>query len=113
MALTNIANIDALDTVLNINATDETLLKSFLKELVHQTRDDRKIELFYGQMAAEGFANVGDGEVRIVVESPTIRVRFYQSGAVTTRCQMYALVDSTFVLISELVQAGQFSADGT
>jgi hypothetical protein len=112
MALSDIDNIDALDSIDYVNASDETLAKEFLAVLFHHTNDPRSIELFYGQMKAEGFEDVNSGDIRIVIESPTVRVRFYQTGANKTRCHLYLYVDSEWVLTSEIVQDGIFSAAG-
>ena len=113
MALTNIDNLDGLDAVAAINAADETFIKAGLREILHHTNEQLFcLDLFLGQMAAEGFANVSAGEVRAVVESPTARVQFINTGSSMTRIHGFTLVDSEWKRVSEIVTDGQLSAAG-
>ena len=111
MATTDIDNLDGLDAVDNINAADEALVKSILSDLMFHTHARSQFGLFVGQMAAEGFADVVEGEARITVESPTIKVSFYHVGAGKTRVHMYE-VGTPDRKISEKIYDGQFSAAG-
>jgi hypothetical protein len=112
VAVTNINNLDGLDAVDNINAADEVIVKSVLQDFLFHTHARAAATLFIGQMAAEGFANVSDGQVRITVESPTIKVAFYHVGSYKTRAHMYEKVSGAWRKISEKVYDGQFSAAG-
>lgn len=113
MALTNINNLGGIDALDNLNAADETFIIEGLRNLLLHNDDPRfAIELFVGQMAAEGFANAGMGAVRAVVESPTVRVQFIQTGANMTKLVGYVKVDSTWMEVTTCVVDGQMSAAG-
>ena len=113
MSTTNINNLDALDGVDNINAADETKIKAGLRTLLHHTNDSRFcIDLFIGQMAAEGFANVAAGATRATVESPGALVKFIQTGANKTRLEAYVSVSAEWVKVNEMVMDDQLSAAG-
>lgn len=113
MALTNINNLDALDGVANINAADELVIKAGLRTMLHHTNDARFcIELFIGQMGAEGWANVAAGAVRAVVESPTVRVQFVQTGANKTKMIGYVKVGDDWMIVNTMVMDTQLSAAG-
>lgn len=78
MAATDIDNLDALDSVANIDADEEETLKAAVKGAMVIAGGDayRVTDLFIGQMSAEGFdLAAGDGTgVRSYVQSPTVKV---------------------------------------
>jgi len=79
MAATNIDNLDALDSVAEIDADEEEILKAAVKgAIVIAGSPDgyRLTDLFIGQMSAEGFdLSAGDGTgIRAYVQSPTVKV---------------------------------------
>ena len=106
MATTNINNLDALDSVINIAAADETLIKSLLEDVMDF--DKRTMQLFIGQMAAEGFTQIQTG-TRVTLESPTVKVLFIQQEANRVQVLTHYLVDGEFVLIGERVLPGAFT----
>lgn len=113
MATTDIDNLDALDGVDNINAADETKIKAGLRMMLHHTNDARFcIDLFIGQMAAEGWQNANSGDLRALVESPNCRVTFTQTGANKTRLDGYVKVGDDWIKVNTMVMDDQLSATG-
>lgn len=78
MAATNISNIDGADAVANVAAGGETVLKSAVTEAITRVaqEDKRVVELFFGQMSAEGFALTAPG-LLYYIQSPTVKVEVW------------------------------------
>ncbi|MBD3262433.1 MAG: hypothetical protein GF334_12345 [Candidatus Altiarchaeales archaeon] len=57
MAATNINNLDGLDAVADIDADEEEILKAAVKgaAVIAGADSYKLVDLFIGQMAAEGF----------------------------------------------------------
>jgi hypothetical protein len=110
MAVTNINNLDGLNAVPGFTADDETLVKAIVTEVLFHGNFRALSGLFVGQMAAEGFIDIDVGELRATLESPTIQIRFYDTGVGKTQVNVYELVSAAWVLRMELEYDGSFSS---
>jgi acetyl-CoA acetyltransferase len=101
MAVTNINNLDGLDAVANIGAGGETVIKAAVKLVLKQLagNDPRHVDLFVGQMAAEGFDLVGSNltaGLQYTVESPTVKVEVYAEQAGQRLIRAYVLISAAW-----------------
>jgi hypothetical protein len=104
MATTNINNLDGLDAVANIGAGGETTIKECVKKALSKLAmgDPRTLDLFVGQMAAEGFtADVG---TLYTVESPTVKVEVIKEAAGQHLIRVYVLVSAAWVKVGQMIR---------
>ena len=101
MALSNINNLDALDTVANIGAGGEAIIKEAITTTFKRFLGDesRLINLFVGQLAAEGFTP--DVGVVYVIESPTVRLSISKAAAGQYYVEAYLNVSSVWTLVNK------------
>lgn len=106
MATTNINNLDGLDAVTNVAAGGETTIKECVKKALSKLAmgDPRVLDLFVGQMAAEGFASVNTG-ILYTVESPTVKVEIVKEAAGQHLIRVYVLVSAAWVKVGQMVRA--------
>lgn len=97
MATTNVNNLDALDPVANIGAGGETIIKAAVRHVIKQIahNEPRCIDLFIGQMAAEGFA-VSQG-LTYTVQSPTFKVEVLSEVGGQKLVRAYNYIGSAWV----------------
>jgi hypothetical protein len=104
MAVTNINNLDGLDAVANIGAGGETTIKECVKKMLSKLAmgDPRLLDLFVGQMAAEGFtADVG---TLYTVESPTVKIVVIKEAAGQHLIRAYVLVSAAWVQVGQMIR---------
>lgn len=108
MATTNINNLDGLDAVANIGAGGETTIKECVKKLLSKLAmgDPRTLDLFVGQMAAEGFASVNAG-LLYTVESPTVKIEVIKEAAGQHLLRIYVLVSAAWVKVGQMIRTTQ------
>lgn len=104
MATTNIDNLDGLDAVANIGAGGETVIKDAVKKALSKLAqgDPRVLDLFVGQMAAEGFATKAG--IQYTVESPTVKVEVVAEGDQQNLIRTYINVSAAWVKIGQQPQ---------
>lgn len=102
MAVTNINNLDALNGVSNVGAGGETIIMAAVKKSLSKLAqgDPRVLDLFVGQMAAEGFA-VDTGLI-YTVESPTVKIEVLKEAAGQYLVRTYVLVSAAWVKVGQL-----------
>ena len=105
MAVTNINNLDGLDAVANIGAGGETIIKECTKKVLSKLAmgDPRVLDLFVGQMAAEGFA-VDVGTI-YTVESPTVKIEVVKEAAGQYLIRAYVLVSAAWVKVGQMIRS--------
>jgi len=107
MAVTNIANLDGLDPVANVAAGGEIIIKDCVKKALSKLAqgDPRVLDLFVGQMAAEGFtADIG---IKYTVESPTVRIVIKKQATPQFQILTYVLASAVWVLVGRRTQVVQ------
>jgi hypothetical protein len=105
MATTNINNLDGLDAVTYIGAGGETTIKECVKKALSKLSmgDPRVLDLFVGQMAAEGFNGVVAGTL-YTVESPTVKIEVIKEAAGQHLIRVYVLVSAAWVKVGQMIR---------
>jgi hypothetical protein len=105
MATTNVSNLDGLDAVANIGAGGETTIKECVKKALSKLAggDPRTLDLFVGQMAAEGFASVDTG-LLYTVESPTVKLEIIKEAASQHLIKVYVKVSGVWSKVGQLAR---------